>query len=208
MQSFEEYALEEILKVPAGLMADFPGTEAGGDGSSGVDEPEITLEEEHALEEQLKTLRQEIAAAKRRTREMQSTCSELDRLMISTQNKVSKLESVPAALAGKENFTEDVKAITDKGAAVEAGCVALDTMYRGEGSGSGAVAAAVAAAAMVTDDAAAADALTAVAPENMTDAEVEREILKRQGAVKSAPAEDLRAINEHLQGGVDSSAPS
>ncbi len=202
MQSFEEYALEEILKVPAGLMADFPGAEAtgAGDGSgSGVDEPEMTLEEEQALEEQLKTLRQAIAAAKRRTREIQSTCAELDRLMVSTQNKVTKLESVPGALAGKENFTEDVKAITDKGAAVEAGCVALDTMYRGEGSG--AVAAAVAAAAMVTDDAAAADALTAVPPENMTDAEVEREILKRQAAVKSAPAEDLRAINEHLQGG-------
>lgn len=202
MQSFEEYALEEILKVPAGLMADFPGTEittgAGGDssGSGGMDEPEMTLEEEVALEEQLKTLRQQIAAAKRRTREMQSTCSELDRLMISTQNKVNKLEIVPAALAGKENFTEDVKAIADKGAAVEAGCVALDTFYKvGEANGSGA------AAAMVTDDAAATDALNTVLPENMTDAEVEREILKRQAAVKSAPAEDLRAINGHLQGG-------
>ena len=203
MQSFEEYALEEILKVPAGLMADMPGTESatgGAGGSDGIDEPEMTLEEEHALEEQLKTLRQHIAAAKRRTREMQSTCAELDRLMVSTQNKVSKLESVPAALAGKENFTEDVKAITDKGAAVEAGCVALDSMYRGEGSGSGA--AAVAATAMITDDGAA-DALNAVPPENMTDAEVEREILKRQAAVKSAPAEDLRAIREHLQGGSD-----
>jgi len=201
MQSFEEYALEEILKVPAGLMADLPDTTigAGGDGSGsgGIDEPEMTLEEEQSLEEQLKTLRQQIAAAKRRTREMQSTCSELDRLMISTQNKVNKLESVPAALAGKEKFTEDVKAITDKGAAVEAGCVALDTIYKG-GEGSGTGAAAAAAAAMVTDDAA---ALTAVLPENMTDAEVEREILKRQAAVKSAPAEDMRAFNDHLQGG-------
>lgn len=206
MQSFEEYALEEILKVPVGLMADFPENEAstktGGDGSGsgGLDDPEMTLEEEQALEEQLKTLRQQITAAKRRTRDMQSTCLELDQLMISTQHKVNKLESVPAALAGKEKFTEDVKAITDKGAAVEAGCVALDTIYRG-GEGAGAGAAVAAAAAMVTDDVTTADALTAKLPENMTDAEVEREILKRQAAVKSAPAEDLRAINDQLQGG-------
>ena len=196
MQAFEEYALAEILKVPAGLMADVPpSSSSAAAAGGGATEEEVSPQEESAVEEQLQSLRQQIAASKRRARDMHAACAELDQLMAGAQQRMTTLAAVPAALAaggGRENLTVDAKAIVDKGAAVEAGCIALDrnrtkmvdggavTLLNGDvvvlgGSGEAAAAA-----------------------DDLTDASVEREILRRQGAVKSAPAEDLKAMRETL----------
>ena len=128
LQAFEEYALEEILKVPAGLMGTAP------DGTTTDEAQDVDEAEETAAEEELKTLRRRIAASKRRTREMQAANLELDRLMMDVQNRMSKLEPVPGALARKDEFVEDVKAMADKGMDVEAKRSALGIRREGDRS--------------------------------------------------------------------------
>lgn len=128
LQAFEEYALEEILKVPAGLMV------SAADGSGTDEAEEVTAEEEAAVEAELRSLRQRIAASKRRTREKQAANAELERLMKDVQSRLNRLEPVPGALARKDEFIEDVKAMADKGLDVETKRSALGTRRGGQSS--------------------------------------------------------------------------
>lgn len=130
MQAFEEYALEEILKVPVGLLPDVPGAE-----NAAV--PEVSPEEEAAVEAQLKELRAAIAASKRKARDMQTAAAALERAMAGARDRLARLEAVPGALAGKENVTEEARALAERGAAVEASCAALGVRVGGAAGGSG-----------------------------------------------------------------------
>lgn len=130
MQAFEEYALEEILRVPVGLLPDAPDADAGGAAA-----PEVAPEEEAAVEAQLKELRAAIAGSKRRARDQQTAAAALDRAMAAARDRLAGLEAVPGALAGKENVTEEARALAERGAAVEAGCAALGSRLAGGAAG-------------------------------------------------------------------------
>lgn len=122
MQTFEQYALAESLKVPAGLMT--PSTTAGSP------EGEVDEAEEAAVEAQLVALRKQIAAAKHEGRAMQAEVAELGRLVDDLGGKLKRLEAVPGSLAGKENLMEDMRVMADKGAALAVGCDQLDALRR------------------------------------------------------------------------------
>jgi hypothetical protein len=130
LQTFEQFALAESLKVPAGLMA--PAAPAAG-GEGEVDEA-AEAEAEAALVE----LRRQIAAAKRQGREMAGEEAELRRLIDDLGGKLARLEAVPAALAGKDNLLEDIRAIADRGVALEAGCARLESLRGGQDAGAAA----------------------------------------------------------------------
>lgn len=132
MQVFEEYALAEILKVPPGLLVDGIGDPSASEGE------EVKPEEEEAVEEALRSLRQQVAGNKRRIRDMQTTITELDRLIADTRSRLSTLETVPAVLAGQDTIMNDVKKLAEKGTAIESGCLKLSSTHsvsRSDGKG-------------------------------------------------------------------------
>ena len=209
MQAFEEYALEEILTVPVGIMADLPPSTTGtgtGTGTLGDTDPlpNATPEQEEAVEEELKSLRKEIAARKRHLRDVLYVTTHLERSVAETQARLQALEIVPQALAGRENLAHDAKAMTDTCAAVEAGCVALERQQqqqqqqqqRGGGYNDG-----------DDDDDDVHGGIenqrhqpsSLIVPvDTLTDAQVEVELLRQQAAVRQAPADDVRAVRQGL----------
>lgn len=172
-ETFEQYALAEILRIPPGLLAtpvvaDDPNAEV------------VTEEEEAAVDAELLALQKQIAAGKRRGRDTQAAIAEIDRLVDSLKAKLESLQAVPAVLGSKENLIEDIRAVTSKGVAVEAGCMKLDTLRvcpKGRPS---------------------VEAGAGAQEEPLSDDAVEKEILRRQANVRSAPVEDLAAISEAM----------
>lgn len=124
LQTFEQYALAESLKVPAGLMAP-AATDADAGG-------EVDDAAEAAAEAALVDLRRKIAVAKEQGREMQAEEAELRCMIDDLGGKLQQLEAVPAALAGRDNLMDDIRAIAEGGVALEAGCAKLDTLRAGD----------------------------------------------------------------------------
>jgi hypothetical protein len=124
VQVFEEYALAEILRLPPGLLADL--VDSGADRHDD-DQLEISEEEERKLDDTLTTLRQEIAARKRRTREINAAITALDARMKTTEARLAALRTVPSAVAGQgQGLLSDFKVIAERGAAVQVRCDALE----------------------------------------------------------------------------------
>lgn len=212
MQVFEEYALAEILKVPPGLLVDGIGDASTCDGD------EVKEEEEEAVEEALRSLRQQVAGSKRRIRDMQAAIAELDRLIAETASRLATLETVPAVLAGQDTIMDDVKKLAEKGTAIEAGCVKLSSTHpisRADGKGPVAVNVAGEPEEPLTGMIACCNCISCyiigvferqsqerrvIVPFifSFSDGAVEREILKHQPAMKNAPVEDLRKMREAL----------
>lgn len=188
MQTFEQYALAEILKVPPGLLAEPIAHDT-------TDAKDVTEEEEAAVDAELLSLQREIAAGKRLGRETHAAISKLDHLIQSLTHDVSKLETIPNVLASKENLINDLRTAVKKGAAVEATCAKLHVLQKnlslaspagGHGTQDGDTTIPLAAALQQHD------------AESLSDIAIEREILKRAMGAKNAPAEDLAAIRESL----------
>jgi hypothetical protein len=182
MQTFEQYALAEILKVPPGLLPTEAPTSCNGC-EEALTEEELS-QRETETEAKLKSLRQDIAAAKRRTRDMNAAVAELDSLISSTQSQLADLQAVPTALAGQDGLEDEIQAIADKGVAVEAACMKLDALQGTEHASDG--------------HAIVGGVITTGVDEGMSDAAVEREILRQQAAAKAAPTEELRKVREGL----------
>lgn len=124
VQVFEEYALAEILRLPPGLLADpvDSGPDKHDDGQL-----EISKEEEEKLDDTLTTLRQEIAARKRRTREINAAITALDARMKTTEARLAALRAIPSAVAVQgQGLLSDFKVIAERGTAVQVHCDTLE----------------------------------------------------------------------------------
>ena len=124
VQVFEEYSLAEILRLPPGLLADLvdSGVDIHDDGQLDISE-----EEERKLDDTLTTLRQEIAARKRRTREINAAITALDARMKTTEARLAALRAVPSAVAGQgQGLLADFKVIAERGTAVQVHCDTLE----------------------------------------------------------------------------------
>ncbi|KAL4853294.1 hypothetical protein ACK3TF_005719 [Chlorella vulgaris] len=168
LQKFEAYALETCLHVPAGLLAQPSTVDAAG---TVVDEAE-----EQAVDEQLQQLRQQIAAAKHHGRKLKGGLKQYDEALAKYSSTLATLQAVPAALAGKENsVAEDSRVLAAAGMQLEESCRQLDGLRQQKG---------------------AAQRGSSGQPEDELAAE--REVLRCQAAVRNAPADDLRRLQERL----------
>lgn len=168
LQKFEAYALETCLHVPAGLLA---APSAAVDAEAAVDEAE-----EAAVDGQLQQLRQQIAAAKHQGRKLKADISHYDAELARYSGGMAGLQTVPAALAGKENsMAEDSRVLAAAGMQLEDSFRQLEGLRQQKG------------AAERGGNGQPKDELAA-----------EREVLRCQAAVRSAPADDLRRLQERL----------
>lgn len=191
METFEKYALAEILRVPPGLLQSAAASTIGR-GDASINEEDLKRREE-AVDDRIESLRKEIAATKRRTRDMNVTVMELDRLLQENQSQLASLQAVPNVLASTTDTNKEIQTIVHKGLEIEKKYSELDAIRKAQvDTGSEAI-----------DDTFPADrmamAITTVnVEEDMPDSAVEKEILRRQAASKIAPAEDLRKLRQNL----------
>lgn len=121
MKVFEEYALAEILQIPPGLLAN-PVDNVDPTSSSMNDE------EENKLDEELKTLQLEISEGKQRGRDIKATTQYLEMLLKDVRQKLIELENVPNVVGSTETLEKDVQYISNKGAALEEGVRAIESL--------------------------------------------------------------------------------
>lgn len=198
VQVFEEYALAEILRLPAGLLAE-PVDSLSEQKDGG--QQEISVEEEQELDNKLASLRQEIAARKRRTREINTAITALDARIKTTEARLSALRAVPSAVVAQgHGLLSDFKVIGERGTAVRVHCDTLEGTIR-ESDGNGAV---------QSKEMSSNDLYLVEREEDMRafadnegggDVQVEKEISRRYSALasKDAPsASELRQMREVL----------
>lgn len=186
-ETFEKYALAEILKVPPGIIPTAAASTIGREDAN-LSEEELRRREQE-VDRRLEDLREEIASVKRRTRDMKAATTELDRLLRVNQKQMTCLKAVPTVLSSRTELNEEVKIISDKGEELEA---TFSKLHAVKGS--------------CKDEMGGKDlephtadgAITMTVEEDMADAAIEKEILRRQAASKTAPAEDLRRLRENL----------
>ncbi|PSC67215.1 hypothetical protein C2E20_9098 [Micractinium conductrix] len=135
--------------------------------------------DEAAVDAELAALRRQIAAAKHQGRKMAGEVQQYDAALATYRSSLGCLAGVPGALQGKENsLADDSRALAAAGLALQESCAELEGLraLRNSGGASG-----------------------AGAPRDELAAE--KEILRRQAAVRSAPADHLRRLQERLASG-------
>lgn len=143
------------------------------------DTPDVDDAEDEATNAKLAELRKAITAAKTNIRTMHQEMSQLDQLMTTCSSHLEQLKAVPEVLASKENLMEDIKVIAEKGKQLEAGYLKLEQLRKERAHHSNGTTPA----------------------EDMTDEGAEKEILRRQAAMKSAPLQDMQRLQERIGGG-------
>lgn len=168
LYKFEQHALATCLHIPAGLITD---SSAAAEATCDLD---FVESEEAAIDAELKELRRKIANAKMRNRRTAAELIKLDADLVALNNTTA-LANVVTSIPGKENLAEDASAVAAAGVALQSGITELDRL-RAEKTSSTSVASMM----------------------EKSEADAERDVLRKVFAAQSAPTEDLARLCEML----------